>query len=70
MTLHPRVGGHCGCCGRPCSAPMLLAGFWCDDCWKHVEPLPFDRYVPPWQRTYFARHQEPCPFQPAIEVPA
>ncbi len=47
----------CGCCGQ------YLSGrddYFCVDCLAHVWPKE-DR--PPWERTYFARHGKPCPWQ-------
>jgi hypothetical protein len=45
---------HCGCCGRPCVGP------WCEDCRHHI--IPSGLYSP-WDRTWYAQHDEPCPFQ-------
>lgn len=44
---------YCGCCGRE-----IPTGDWCDDCLKHLGP----RSLPEWERTYFARHHKPCPY--------
>jgi hypothetical protein len=51
---------HCGCCGRPISNQE-----WCTDCAKHL--LPYQRGLPPWDRTYFAQHGKDCPFEYSAE---
>jgi len=47
----------CGCCGRPCG----LGRSWCVLCgtFKHLGPP----HLHAWDRTWFAQHAEPCPYQ-------
>jgi len=45
---------YCGCCGNDSYYP------WCNDCTHHVLP---EQDGFPEERTYFAQHGEPCPYQ-------
>lgn len=54
----------CGCCGNeipPKAASML----WCGRCAGHVmrRSTYEHRHIPVWERTYFARTGQDCPFQ-------
>jgi hypothetical protein len=46
----------CGCCGRPHGR----AEHFCGDCEPHL--VPRNRYLPPWERTWFAQTGRPCVF--------
>jgi hypothetical protein len=46
----------CGCCGRA----IAESKSWCRPCEGHLAPD--DR--PVFDRTYFAQHQRPCPYDP------
>ena len=53
--------GYCGCCGEQ----LHWADFyklWCRRCRGHVYPV-VGVYVPTHERTYFAQHGRPCPYQ-------
>jgi hypothetical protein len=49
--------GYCGCCGR---AMMDGNIWWCEDCKLHILPVDMGPFE---ERTYFAQHGLPCPFQ-------
>jgi hypothetical protein len=53
IIRHPKSTEYCGCCGREC------IGEWCRDCKEHLGPA----HLPPWDRIYFALHNEDCPYQ-------
>lgn len=57
---------HCGCCGRCGSQRWAggLTGDWCRACTQHLAPARINgEHVPPWDRTYYAQHKQPCPFE-------
>jgi hypothetical protein len=50
----------CGCCGREIACSISdYAAEWCFDCWPHIKRT----HEFPHERTYFAQHNAPCPFQ-------
>lgn len=54
----------CGCCGNQIVRPGRLSN-WCGPCRKHVLTGRAADGKPPWDRTYFAQHGEPCPYEEA-----
>lgn len=54
----------CACCGREITG---VDPVFCVECLPHVLS---DHRIPPWDRTYFARFGESCPFQnPETRLP-
>lgn len=49
----PKLIEGCGCCGR-----IIKNAEWCADCRKHI--LRHGNFE---DRTYFAQHDTPCPYQ-------
>lgn len=49
----------CGCCGRK----ALDGSIWCDDCRTHVIQPKGIEHIAPHDRTFFAQHGKPCPFE-------
>lgn len=45
---------HCGCCGGELESQ---GDIWCERCKTHV-----DNHVPFEEGTWFAKHNEDCPF--------
>lgn len=59
LTDDHEAHDHCGCCGR---CYVYLNGDFCTPCRSKNRHLG-SRDLPPWDRTYFAIHGEPCPLQ-------
>lgn len=52
---------YCGCCGREAKRTDGYDGLFCRDCRKHIGPWRYGQGAE--ERTYFARHGKPCPFE-------
>lgn len=50
----------CGCCGEQIGAGTRSDPSWCARCKPHIKGY---TDAPLWDRTYFAQHKQPCPFQ-------
>lgn len=46
----------CGCCGN--EIDESIDRLWCSVCAEHVLS-----YGPMWERTFYARYKQDCPFQ-------
>ena len=44
----------CGCCGHE----ALPGSVWCAKCVEHI-----GRHGADWDRTFYALHRRPCPYQ-------
>lgn len=47
----------CGCCGNQ----LRTNAQWCGSCRRHVLNGAAAAGLAPWERTYFAQHDEDCP---------
>lgn len=52
-----REPDYCGCCGRETKGHST---FWCRECAGHLGAGDY-----PHERTFYAQHQKPCPFEVA-----
>lgn len=52
-----KMSSYCGCCGREVEG----SADWCDDCFSHL--VPYHPGLPPYERTWFAQHHAPCPYE-------
>lgn len=57
LTDDHEAHDHCGCCGQ---CYVYLNGSFCLPCRTKKGHLGSPG-LPPWERTYFAVHGEPCP---------
>ena len=55
----------CGCCGGEIRGSYIdpeRESEWCSRCITHIAPRTAERRAP-WDRTYFAVHRQPCPYE-------
>lgn len=57
--MREREEDFCWCCGYEIEPDLGYDPNWCGACLEHISP----ENLQPWDRTYFALHGEPCPFQ-------
>ena len=53
----------CGCCGEQIGAGSTTDTLWCKRCKPHTKGY---TDAAAWDRTYFAQHKKPCPFQVGV----
>jgi hypothetical protein len=53
----------CGCCGVQIGRGSTTDPLWCARCKPHIRTGTSVLPIGPWDRTYFAQHRQPCPYQ-------